>query len=155
MLVFIFEKRFQQPQVSRTCLTIFPVPTNAAFCKSSVVLFTSTMVDLLYWITWSVRMLKPYNILTLPYSTSLSGLRLHHLTSLTNQNFWHISKCTILAILSCLCLCYFWASLLHSAIKWVIDSYLSKHILHLSDLLVINVISYPVCPEGLILCCKY
>ena len=68
--------------------SLFPVSTNAAFCKSSVVLFTSTMVDLLYWITWSVRMLKPYNILTLPYSTSLSGLRLHHLTSLTNQNFW-------------------------------------------------------------------
>ena len=30
----------QQPQVSRTCLTIFAVPSNAVFCKSPVLHFT-------------------------------------------------------------------------------------------------------------------
>ena len=34
-----------KPQVSRTCLTIFAVPSNVAFCKSSLLLFTSNFVS--------------------------------------------------------------------------------------------------------------
>ena len=30
----------QQPQISSTCFTAFAVPSNAAFCKSSMLLFT-------------------------------------------------------------------------------------------------------------------
>ena len=110
------------------------------------------MPGLLFWMTWSVWMLKSNNILILSYFTSLSGLWIHNLTSPTNLNFWSSSKCTILGKL-CLCLHGFWANFLHSVIKWVIDSSLSQHIPHLFD--VINVLSYPVCSEGLFLCCKY
>ena len=71
--------------------------------------------------------------MTLSFSTTLAGLRLYHLPLPTKSNFWHSSKCTILAILSRLCLYSFWASFLHFAIKWVIESSLSPQILHYSD----------------------
>ena len=40
----IFPSCIQQPQVSRTCLIIFAVPSNAAFCKSSIPLFMSNFL---------------------------------------------------------------------------------------------------------------
>ena len=60
----------------------------------------TTMSLLLCWMTWSVWVLKSYNILTLPLSTWVSGLPLYNLTSTTNPNFWHSSMCTILATLA-------------------------------------------------------
>ena len=89
------------------------------------VLHSTTILRLLSWQTWSDWILKFHNILTLSFSTTFAGFWLYHLTSPTKPNFWHSSKCTIFAILSCLCLHFFWASFLHSAIKWVFDSCLS------------------------------
>ena len=64
------------------------------------VLYSTTMSSLLYWMTWSVWILKSHNILTLSFSTTLAGLWLYHLASPTKPNFLHTSECTILAILS-------------------------------------------------------
>ena len=89
------------------------------------VLHSTTILRLLSWQTWSDWILKFHNILTLSFSTTFAGFWLYHLTSPTKPNFWHSSKCTIFAILSCLCLHFFCASFLHSAIKWVFDSCLS------------------------------
>ena len=134
----IFPTCIQKPQVSRTCLTIFAVPSNAAFCKSSILLFMSNFLTQSFNL-FDVTPRAPINTgtnttcVTSSRSFSLAGLWLY-LTSTTKPNYCHSSKCTIFAILSCLCLYYFWASFLHSAINWLIDSSLSSHILYFSDI---------------------
>ena len=40
----MFPRCIQQPQVSKTCLTIFAVPSNAAFRKNSMLLFMSNFL---------------------------------------------------------------------------------------------------------------
>ena len=72
--------------------------------------------------------IKMLQIFDPAFSAALAGLWLYLLTLPTKPNFWHSSWCTILAILSCLCLYSLWASYLHSIIKRVIDSSLSPHI---------------------------
>ena len=80
---------------------------------------------------------------------------IYHLTSSTNPNLWHSFKCTIFAILLCLCLFFFCASLLHTAIMRVIVSYLFLRIAHSPDTSRSSVFLIQFVSGGFFLCCKY
>ena len=121
------------------CL-FFPDLSTQSFCPQAqqyqwgdtFFQFCTAQLYQIFFVEWyGVWILKSHNILTLSFSTALAGLWLYHWTLSTKPNFWHNSKCTILAI-SCLSLYSFWARYIHSAIKWVIDSPLYPHILHFS-----------------------
>ena len=160
-----FQLELKQPQLETSsrsfslpvlvccnCLSL-PVLSTQAFCfrHSNIinvtffsVLYSTTMSGLLWWIAWSVWILKSHNILTLLFSTTLAGLWLYYLTSPTKPNFRYSSKCTTFAIFSYLCLYSLWTSILPSAIKWVVESSLSPRILHFSDTCWPSMFSYPV-----------
>ena len=61
------------------------------------ILYSTSMPGLVCWMKLSICMLKFHSILTMSLSTIVSGLWLHHLTSLINPTFWHSSNCIIVA----------------------------------------------------------
>ena len=112
-------------------------------------LFCWLSIGRLAEIKWSVCILKSHRGLWIWLSWTDSELSIHYLLVWSNLNFLHNSQWITFPNQSCLVLYPFCADLLHSLIRWLVISSLSKHNLHESCLFL-----HWHCLYGSVLCCN-
>ena len=91
--------------------------TKSTIWQVLLFLLINSTLGLLVEIKWLVFISKSLRILWISFSRTYSSLCIYHLVVCSNFNLLFNSQWIIFPIRSCLDLCYFWLSLLHSLIK--------------------------------------